>query len=105
MLSIFSLSCSMVVAPIMLLVTKGRSLTNAFAKVEGEMFNLLARLTYFSIAFSPLLVLCLSNLLAQRVYRELGGFFQPIYFPLSLPPARGEYANKPQFSRIDTSEL
>ena len=51
---------------------------------------LLARLTYFSIAFSPLIVLCLSKRLAHNVNLVLGGFLPPIYFPLNLPPAKGE---------------
>ena len=42
----------MVVAPMILLVTKGRSLTKAFAKVEGGIPYLFARPTYLSIAFS-----------------------------------------------------
>ena len=80
----------MVVAPIILLVTKGRSLTKAFAKVEGGIPYLFARLTYLSIAFSPLSVWCLEKRCGQRVYLAFFGLVPPIYFPLSLPPASGE---------------
>ena len=89
-LSIFSLSWSIVVAPIILLVTNGRSFTKAFAKVEGAILCFWASLKYFSIALSPLSVWCLENLLGQRVYLALWGFFPPIYLPLNLPPAKGE---------------
>ena len=60
------------VAPIILLVTNGRSFTKALANVDGAMPCLLARLTYFSIAFSPLIVLCLSKRLAHNVNLVLG---------------------------------
>ena len=78
------------VAPIILLVTNGRSLTKAFAKVEGAIPYLFAICTYFSIAISPLSVWCLENRLGQRVYLAFMGLVQPIYLPLNLPPASGE---------------
>ena len=52
-LSIFSLSCSIVVAPIILLVTNGRSLTNAFAIFAIGILYFFANSTYFAIALSP----------------------------------------------------
>ena len=43
----------MVVAPMMLLVTKGLSFTNAFAKVDGAIPYFLANLKYDSISVKP----------------------------------------------------
>ena len=63
----------------MLLVTKGRSLTKAFAKVEGGIPYLFAKPTYLSIAFSPLSVWCLEKRLGHRVYLAFFGLIPPMY--------------------------
>ena len=67
MLLIFSSNCFIEVAPIMLLVTKGLSLTKALAKVLGVILYFLARPTYFVMADSPRTVWCLENLLGYKV--------------------------------------
>ena len=90
LLSIFSFNCFIDVAPIILLVTKGLSLTKALAKVDGEIPASSASLTYEAIAFSPRTVWCLENLRGQIVYLDFSGFWSFKYFPLSLPPANGE---------------
>ena len=51
----------------MLLVKKGRSLTNALEKVEGAIPYFFDKLTYFSIATSPLSVWCLEKRCGQSV--------------------------------------
>ena len=89
-LLIFSSKCFNEVAPIILLVTNGLLITKAFAKVLGLILYFLAIFTYFFIAISPRLVWCLENLWGHNIYLEFFYFFPFMYFPLNLPPERGE---------------